>query len=117
MYVNCKFELKNKNMKIPLDIVADLFDACRMLIECSDYCVSYDGDGFRFSIREIRLRLDEDVPYLLENGCLGYRHLRAFFWLKRNTVYSGDSWNPCDFEYHPVDFFAYVEDIIRWHRK
>ena len=58
--------------------------------------------------------LDENLEELLEQDKLGYRHLRAFFWVKRHMRYEGESHSHNDWDRHPDDFFEYVEEVIRW---
>lgn len=113
-FVSCSFELKDKSETIPLSVTTVLVEIHHLLnsVEC-DYVFSCRGTGFTLTHWQSYMPLDDNLEELLEQDKLGYRHLRAFFWVKRHMRYTGDSHNHNDWDRHPDDFFEYVEEVIR----
>lgn len=114
-FVSCSFELKDKSETIPLSVMTVLVETQYLLssVECG-YVFSCWETGFSLTLWESYMPLDENLEELLEQDKLGYRHLRAFFWVKRHMRYEGESHNHNDWDRHPDDFFEYVEEVIRW---
>lgn len=114
-FVSCSFELKDKSETIPLSVMTVLVETQYLLssVECG-YVFSCWETGFSLTLWQSYMPLDENLEELLEQDKLGYRHLRAFFWVKRHMRYEGESHNHNDWDRHPDDFFEYVEEVIRW---
>lgn len=113
-FVSCSFELKDHSEKIPLSVMTALVEAGYLLFSVGDgYAFSCHETGFTLTRWQECMWLDADLDELLEQGKLGYRHLRAFFWVKRHMSYRGESHNHNDWDSHPDDFFEYVEEVLR----
>lgn len=107
----CKFHLKEYGP--PWPVVRDLVEIAYLLRENDDYNFGFGEHSFRISIFDYKPDFEENLFGLLSENKLSYRHLRAYFWLKRHTVYEGYSHNPMDLDMHPDDFFAEVDRILR----
>lgn len=119
MNVSCNFEIDAGIAdKIPLDVVSALAEAGYLLSTAEDnISAGYSNDAgimrFWLTCWAACMPLGDMLSGLLLDKKLDNRHLKAFFWLKRHAVYKGSSWNPCDHEVSPPDFFADVERILR----
>lgn len=113
-FVCCSFKYKDPSKKMPMSIMTDLAEVGYLLVSVGDnYQFSYSETEITLTCWQECMWLDTHLDELLEQGKLGYRHLRAFFWVKRHMSYRGDSHNHNDWDSHPDDFFEYVEDVLR----